>query len=90
MTEESKTPRAENGEELVTAHTFFYRHEALLAKNHLERNGLECFLPDENVGFHAMATGGARLQVRKGDLAEARSLLDSLDLENGNKKDPGD
>lgn len=82
MTDTPHTPATEHDEDLVTLHTFQYRHQALIAKGHLEQEGVLTFLADENVGLHAMAVGGSRLQVAQKDFDRASSLIKELDMDN--------
>jgi hypothetical protein len=71
--------------ELVTVRQFRDLPEALLAKGSLESAGIECFLADENLvrldWFISNFIGGIKLNVRPGDEANARSILDEPILE---------
>lgn len=62
-----------------TITTFIYPHEAHLAKNFLEAEGIEVFLKDEWTvqinNLYSNAIGGVKLQVRKIQYDRAWKLL---------------
>ena len=64
---------------LVTIKTFTYSHEAAIIRSRLEVEGFYCFIQDEFTAqvypFSSNATGGAKLQVRNEDAADAIALL---------------
>ena len=68
----------------VTVATFTLRHEAELAKLHLEASGVTAWLADEGVvAAHpllAYAVGGIKVQVAAGDEERARAVLAEMGI----------
>jgi hypothetical protein len=64
-------------QDLVTLRRFRDLPEALIAKGSLESAGIDCYLVDDNMVriFVPTFTGGARLQIKPDDLAEATEIL---------------
>jgi hypothetical protein len=67
-------------ETLVTVDRFHQLANTYVARSILEANGIECFIPDENLilanFLYAIAIGGIRLQVRGSQASEARTVLE--------------
>lgn len=65
--------------ELVTIDRFLFVNDAELARATLDAHGIDAVLADENIvrmsWGDAQAHGGVRLQVRRGDAAEAMEIL---------------
>lgn len=70
-------------EELVTAGTFTYEHEARLFSAKLESEGVECFFDNNFITsanpFLSNAVGGVKVNVRKSDVAKVREILATMD-----------
>jgi hypothetical protein len=65
-------------DELVTVATFWYSHEAELAKVHLAEAGIASLVFDDlmtSFGYYGNATGGVKLQVAKGDVETALAVM---------------
>lgn len=66
-------------ENWVTVLTFAYPHEAHMAQNFLESEGVETMLKDELttqiVNFYSNAIGGVKLQTREKDYDNAIEIL---------------
>ncbi len=90
---EPQRPAAAAEEETpwVTVTHVSWLHEADLVKSQLEAEGIEAFVPDAGAAsalpLHAQALGGLRVQVRPGDLDQAREIL-ALDAEAERADDP--
>lgn len=69
-------------EELVTVATSFDIVEAEFLRNHLEAEGFEVYLADENIvgayNLLANAVGGIKIKVPSGEAAEAIVFVDNL------------
>ena len=69
-------------EELVTVATSYDIVEAEFLRNHLEAEGFEVYLADENiVGFYnllANAVGGVKIRVPSSEAGEALEFIDDL------------
>ena len=63
--------------ELVTVAEFPTEEEFLVVRALLESEGIECCDPMITSRYHGQIEGGIRLQVRAGDLAAARALLEA-------------
>lgn len=66
--------------ELVMVAQFLMEQEFLFARGRLESAGIECFCANEYLsrisgGIYNGMTGGIELKVRRGDLADARAIL---------------
>jgi hypothetical protein len=66
--------------QLVTLRFYPFLHEALIAREMLEAEGIHALVPDEHTismdWLYRNAIGGIRLQVRSGDAARANEILD--------------
>ncbi len=64
---------------LVTVASYSQPYEAHIAKSFLEEQGLRCFIADEHLvsanWLYSNAIGGVRLQVRRGDVDQAKRIL---------------
>ena len=71
----------------VTVRTCTWGHEADFLRSVLEGSGIEAFIPDEHMGtlrpHLLLGTGGVRVQVRAGDAARAREVLDAIEPDTG-------
>jgi hypothetical protein len=65
---------------LVTVATFSQPVDGYLVRARLEDEGIPCFVADAHTisanWFYSNAIGGVKLQVREGDLAQARDVVD--------------
>lgn len=65
-------------EQLVSIHTFHYRHEAELAKSALEASGIHAMVTSDDGGRQEMSlqfVRGAQLLVNPADAIRAKSIL---------------
>lgn len=65
-------------EELVSIHTFDYRHEADLAKSALEANGIHAVVASDDGGRQEISlqfVRGAQLMVSWADAMRAKAIL---------------
>ena len=69
--------------ELVTIRQYDHAITAHIHKNHLESEGIECFIHDEHIvtmnPLYSNAIGGVKLKVLSEDTEKARELLLELD-----------
>ena len=65
--------------ELVTIRNYAYLHEALIAREMLQAEGIPALVPDEHTismdWLYRNAIGGIRLQVRGADVERANEIL---------------
>jgi hypothetical protein len=65
--------------QLVTLRIYAFLHEALIAREMLEAEGLFALVPDEHTismdWLYRNAIGGIRLQVRSDDVGRAEEIL---------------
>ena len=64
--------------ELISIHTFNYRHEAELAKGMLDTNGICAVVFSDDAGSQAVSlqfVGGAKLMVKQQDENRAKAIL---------------
>lgn len=69
-------------EDRAPARTFYYRHEAELAKSALEARGIECSITSDDAGGQGIGiqfTNGVVLWVKEGDLERAQKILGAID-----------
>jgi hypothetical protein len=70
----------ESDPSLVTLCRYSYLHEALMAREMLEAEGIDAFLPDEHMASagtgYASPLGWIRLQVRPDDVERTIEILD--------------
>ena len=69
-------------DELVVIATSYDIVEAEFLRNHLEEEGFEVYLADENVvsmyNFLAPAIGGIKIKVPESELVEAKQFVEDL------------
>ncbi len=69
-------------DELAIVATSYDIVEAEFLRNHLEEEGFEVYLADENVismyNFLAPAIGGIKIKVLESDLVEAKQFVEDL------------
>jgi len=73
------TPHDGSNQEFITIATFPDPVYANIARTALESAGIEAFMHGENANSMIPVAFMARLQVRRGDEAAARALLDSAE-----------
>ena len=64
----------------VTVHEVQNPSTAELIKSILESAGIECFIPDHNLGLLYGGALGLKIQVRPEDVEKANSIIAQLDL----------
>ncbi|HAP02112.1 MAG TPA: hypothetical protein DCQ93_09335 [Bacteroidetes bacterium] len=63
---------------------FSYPGEAYIAKSHLEAEGIDCFITNENLltinPLLSHAVGGVKLMVREEDYERAKEILEAPEI----------
>lgn len=66
---------------------FTYPSEAYIAKSHLDAEGIDCFITNENLltinPLLSNAVGGVKLMVREEDYERAKEILEAPEIDSG-------
>jgi len=68
----------------VILRTYFFTHQAEMALNKLNSEGIDAYLSDKNMGsfsFLGAGTGGVKLHIAKDDIDRAQEILSDSQIQ---------